>query len=627
MGKVRAIQTVLFFVVTFSYLITFLVFPIFAQTVGDLEKEVDQKSQEIKDKESTLQKIQKEIEEINRSSVSIDEKIRLMDKQIEKINEYVGLAEKDIKVKEGEIKKKEEELKKEQESLDQIASMLYKSSRFSFWEVLFSGGGDDSFFTGVLLKRISGFSYVERMKLLSQNFAEIKQGKLDIEEEKESLENEIVGLEKSQADLVKQKSVLAAQAVSKRNLSSKIGGDISVLKGEVSKLQEAILIAKSSGGIINATDVPGDPGNLNSKAGFLTNAGSGNFAVFAFGAYTHRNGMSQYGAYGRAIAGQSAEQILAAYYPAETLNKAYAEPSVIYVHGTNEYGQTFNCEAFTMDEYLKRLYEVPSSWPSAVLRAQAVAARSYAIRYIKNTGNRCNGKAYICPTQSCQVVKREKNAAAWQSAVDYTKKWVLTGGPGNFQFSSTSGGYLNTSGWDTTNKQGGVGNWVANAYEGAGKGNSPWFYRTWPTFLNGSICQSSKKDKTGNNKNYLSNSEMADILNVYLVNKGDGVKGNVDYSRLIPVTINDCPIAGLNGNPYSKDDLKNLLNNPVREVNSVVAAASAQGQTSSITFYTNRGTITLSGVEFETVYNLRAPGYLQIPPQGNNVTFINIEKK
>ena len=134
--------------------------------------------------------------------------------------------------------------------------------------------------------------------------------------------------------------------------------------------------------------------------------------------------MSQYGAKGRAEAGQSAEQILAAYYKGSNLNKSYNMPSTINVDGQG----SKNFE----EEYLIGIYEMPASFPKEALKAQAVAARTYAVR---------RGGS-ICATESCQVFKPAPGRNdAWTDAVKETKGWVLEGGPGA-QYSSTTGGYV-----------------------------------------------------------------------------------------------------------------------------------------------------------------------------------------
>ncbi len=72
-------------------------------------------------------------------------------------------------------------------------------------------------------------------------------------------------------------------------------------------------------------------------------------------------------------------------------------------------------ELVNLDEYLKGVVpsEVPASWPTEALKAQAVAARSYAIAYFKAYG-------YICTTTSCQVYNPNYRWATTDAAVDAT---------------------------------------------------------------------------------------------------------------------------------------------------------------------------------------------------------------
>ena len=251
-------------------------------------------------------------------------------------------------------------------------------------------------------------------------------------------------------------------------------------------------------------------------------------------------------------------------------------------------------------EYLKHLYEVPSSWPTAVLRAQAVAARSYAIK---------RGSP-ICPSQSCQVVKFEINAENWRKAVNDTAKWVLTGGIGNFQYSSTSGGYLNTSGWDTTSPRN-ISSWPDGAYENIA--GSPWFYKGWyrrPASI-------SEKQACVRSHPWLTEAQFADILNSWVVyTKGT----TTDKER---VTMWDEPCWG--GNPYSISQMTSraeALGGAYKKVLGVAASYSSGGYTSSISLLTDRGTLVIDGPTFRDIFNLRAPGYL-----GLKTRLYNIEKK
>ena len=51
----------------------------------------------------------------------------------------------------------------------------------------------------------------------------------------------------------------------------------------------------------------------------------------------------------------------------------------------------------SLEKYLLGIYEMPESWPMEALKAQVIAARSYALAYTNN------GSGEICATESCQV--------------------------------------------------------------------------------------------------------------------------------------------------------------------------------------------------------------------------------
>ncbi len=396
------------------------------------------------------------------------------------------------------------------------------------------------------------------------------------------------------ADISGKIAKLAAEKKSLAALSAQVSQQDQFFKGEIAKAksfqsqlegkiaaltarQQEIISAKSGTFTTSVGDVP-LPDDPNASPSF--NPGfSPAFGGFSFGAYSHRNGMSQYGAKGRADANQKAEDILAHYFPGANLNKNYSEPATINVIG---YGSM----PFE-DKYMNRIYEMPSDWSMEALKAQAVAARTYAIRQ----------GGTICPTESCQVYKDADKPDRWKQAVAATRGWVLEGGP-NAQYSSTTGGYLNNSGWDT--KDGSRGGWPTDAYEKIA--SSPWFYKGWYTqtyYIGSNSC--------GKNSPWLTGEEMADILNAYLVQG----KGGVDGGRITPVTTG-C----WGGNPYSMSELRDLANSKaggaVTAVSSFSVSYSEDGKTASVSFSTNRSLDPISGSDFKTIFNLRAPGYISI---------------
>jgi stage II sporulation protein D len=104
-----------------------------------------------------------------------------------------------------------------------------------------------------------------------------------------------------------------------------------------------------------------------------------------------------------------------------------------------------------MQKYLYGLGEVPSSWPQQVLRAQAMAGRTYAFQKATTSGQHrigCDCAVYDSTYDQAYIgdAKRTGSGAYWddwKSAVDSTKKKVMLykGAPIQALYSSSSGGH------------------------------------------------------------------------------------------------------------------------------------------------------------------------------------------
>ncbi|MBI5356528.1 SpoIID/LytB domain-containing protein [Candidatus Collierbacteria bacterium] len=313
--------------------------------------------------------------------------------------------------------------------------------------------------------------------------------------------------------------------------------------------------------------------------------------------------MSQYGAFGRAKSGQSAEDILKAYYGGGIeIKKDYSTNININVRG---YGSV------DLETYAKRIYEMPGSWGDEggmeALKAQAVAARSYALAYTNN------GAGSICATEACQVYKSSNKGGKWEEAVNATRGWVLiaNGKPFSAWYASTSGGYqesyslngYSTPGfWDTKNGRSG---WTGDAYEKIA--GSPWFYKGWYRSRSGDNC--------GRTHPWLTSEEMADILNAWAVLVKSGQKDD----RIMP--IGGC----WGGSPYSIDELRSRAESAgggFKQVRGVSVTYADNGATSSLNFDTDKGSVNILGSEFKKAFNLRAPGRIALKSG-----LFNIERK
>jgi peptidoglycan hydrolase CwlO-like protein len=418
----------------------------------------------------------------------------------------------------------------------------------------------------------------------------------DLEQRKVTLEDEQKRLVSLKANLDQQTTKLASIVNGAKAYQQDVSGKLASLTAK----QQEIMAARNGNFTFSIGSGELADEYLSSIKGFRETAPAGSFAIFSFGGYTHRNGMSQYGARGRAQAGQNYQAILSAYYPGTNLETKGDLPGEINVRG-------FGTMSFE-DRYLLGIAEMPSTWHPDALKAQAVAARTYAYRNRDMSGG-------ICTDEGCQVFsssKADNSPQAWKDAVQATRGQILTkdGQPVSTQYASTHGGFINTSGWDTTDGQGGS-NFIDKSYEKAG--GSPWLYKAW--WRKG---YSNSGDTCGRSNPWLSGQELADIVNAAIALRNSG---GIDTGRITPVTTS-C----WGGNPYSMDDLRNLVANKggISSANSVTVSQ-GNGITNNVTI----NGVSLSGLDFKRAVCLRAPGYIRIPQSDceSGWTFFNIEQR
>lgn len=416
---------------------------------------------------------------------------------------------------------------------------------------------------------------------------------VDLSEAKKKLEETQTWLASKQVSLEQTLVPIRKLVAEAKTYQSQINQTV----GALSARQQQLLAEKTGNFTTSVGDVPAadDPASRpNYNPGF-----SPAFAGFAFGA-PHRKGMSQYGALGRAKSGQNADEILHAYYGSGIeIKKDYNTGININVEG---YG------SYNLEEYAKRIYEMPGSWGDEggfeALKAQAVAARSYALARTNN------GSGSICATEACQVFKPEPKGGNWERAVNETRGWVLVanGQPfsswyaassGGFNYSYSSQGYTSPGGWDT--KCGNQGCWTGDAYEKIA--GSPWFYKAWYKPRGSSASRSHP---------WLNQDEFSDIVNSTLLFMKDGGAlshlGQTDKS---------------NPDTWSRDEVRNRLGGEaIGSVSSVSVSYSTSGVTGNIVLGTDKGTKNIPGDKFREIFNLRAPGEIYIPS-----ALFNLEKK
>ncbi|MFZ2025531.1 MAG: SpoIID/LytB domain-containing protein [Microgenomates group bacterium] len=428
----------------------------------------------------------------------------------------------------------------------------------------------------------------EDKRVITQTAVMVK----DLEDKKKKLEGE-------RATLAAMKEDVDKRAVSVRKLVADANAYEAQLSSTIASLsakQQAFLGAKLAGLGIPLYAMSG--GGCSSD---LTNGKdpgfSGGFGFFTFGV-PNRVGLNQYGAWGRAKQNQDYDTILKAYYSFDSIERRDA---TINVQGY---------QGYSLDDYVKRVYEVPASWTdheSAALKAQAIAIRSYALAYTNN------GQGSICTTQQCQVFKPEPktdNNNAWINAVDATAGLVMIqgGNPIKAFFSSTHGGYVfNTgdlSGWtqtpytkrvvDTTS--GSVSSF-SDLKNTAYDKDSPWFYCDW-----------GGRSSAGGTA-WLRPEEVADIINVMLLAKADG--GTQSHLVQTDKTNPDGTDTWDAGRVRSELSSRGVT--PYNSVSNIsVSADFGIGRVTSVNVSGDGKSNSFAGDEFKTYFNLRAPANIQI---------------
>lgn len=463
----------------------------------------------------------------------------------------------------------------------------------------------NSFYDNPLLTFFSQASMSDITQTLAYQHAQTEQDKSiitnialtinDLQTEKTQLQQEESWLASTQASLdadsAKLNKIISGAQAYQAQLSNQIASltaeQQQLIAQKYASLGIPTTAETSSSGCSSDINPYKDPGFGGTKFGFFT------YGV------PNRVGLNQYGAKGRAEAGQSYTDILNAYYTNFQITTMPTSSTNVTVNGTNDSGETFSNQTFTVEDYLQHLYEMPSDWPPEALKAQAIAARSYVMHAI------ANGTTTVAPNTTFQEVKTELNAQPWIDAVNATAGQVMTSGgqPIEAFFSSTHGGFVHTSsdiGWsatsytktaqDTTTTVNSFADLQNDAYDK----DSPWFYCDWGS------------RPADNGTAWLSSSDLADIVNAVMLSDADG--STTQYLSQVDKSLPNTWSAS-----QVQQELKSKNITPYTSISNVSVGADFNGgTTTTVTVSGDAGTHSFSGADFKTIFNLRAPANIQI---------------
>jgi len=536
-------------------------------------------SDELDDINREIAELQEALNASKKATQPLESQLNNLKTRLAGIDARVNEIEVDIEKKKQDIASGEKQLEEQQKIFNQTVKSSYiKTYSLSPFLLFFSSGDPSEIIKFLAYQKRDA----EKDKAKITNIALLL---IDLERKKAELENEEIRLASAKAALDKDRAEVEKVVLGAKAYQSELTGKIA----ELSARQQQILSQR-----LGALNLPSSLGAgpllcVDDRDPKYNPGFSPAFAFFTFG-IPHRVGMNQYGALGRAQAGQSHEDILRAYF--DSINFENRDNININVQG---YG------SMPIETYLLGIKEMPESWPLEALKAQAISARSYALAYTNN------GASEICTTQSCQVYSQPHKTGQWVQAVQETAGRVMTNGGQVITawYASTAGGYTfpNEAVWggshrawtknlrDTTGDVGGFSDLQNNSYDK----DSP--------------CAYAAQGSRGDNKSaWLKQEEVADIANVVLLSRACSDCGEHLYQTDKP-------------NPAGTDtwsaervrqELQNRGITPFTSVSNVTISADfGGGRTTNVSISGNKSE-GFSGDEFKNWFNLRAPANIQI---------------
>lgn len=499
---------------------------------------------------------------------------------LESIKGKISLLEAEAVKKEKEVKEGEQLLILAEDLLSQKVRQIYKSSsQLGTSGLLFLLHQNLTF-------AIRTFGY--QKKVIQNDRDTIVKVVLyvkDLEEKKKRLEQEKIRLGKIKEETDQQAAFLDKEIAGAKKYQQALSTQIAKLSA-----RQQQLIAEKLGSLNLPTSLGAGPlyctDDRKIDPGF-----SPGFAAFTYG-IPHRVGLNQYGAYGRSKSGQSYQDILRAYFDGIQFEKR--DPHMkIKVQG---YGEK------DLDDYMLGIYEMPDSWPAEALKAQAVAARSYALAYTNNGANE------ICTTQSCQVYKGGNKGGNWEKAVKDTEGQVMVrdGEVIKAWYASTFGGYSFTSAdvWSSnkayTKRMRDTSADISSFADLADKSydkESPCFY-----------AAQGVRSEYGKSA-WVKSEEFADIVNVLrLAKKDTSVQQHLSQiDKPNPDGVDTWDSGRV------KQELRSRGENPLNTVSNIsVDWDKGVGKTTTISISGDAGSFNFDGAEFANFFNLRAPANIQI---------------
>ncbi len=543
-----------------------------ADELDDTTKALLQKQEQLQQAQKTLQQAKDQVSALSGNLPSLQSSLNIA---IAEVN--VKQAQLDATI--AQLNQQEAQLKQQQSDREIRARSLYKQYKKDAISPMISllDANDFRAWTKLMTYHQSSLNDDKnRILTLDEQVDQLAQDRSKLQAEAEDLKQQKA---KYQAQVNSIKNQIANARYRQNSATTQIANINKDIQGLTAK-QQQILAAKAAA---NATTTTvGDAPPTSSPPPPPTFDG----AAYAFASYgvPHRVGLSQYGAYGRAKAGQNFKQILTAYFNVSQNDIHPVDvPATIHLY---EYG-----DVPFEDQYLMGIHEMPRSWSMEALKAQAVTARSYAMANLSRIASQPQNQLNQVYHPD-DVSHGDQWDQRWYQAVRETRGVVITyqGSPISTYFSSTAGGITQQSGqvWNTNLPYLKIaedcnGSWPNNCYDSI----SPWFHKAWGDY------SGKAENSTGTNCStcnpWMNKTDMLHLLNAAIKYQQTNDAGSISA------------------------DL-NTFTSPLTNFTSFAFSQNkSTGQTDAvIVIGTNQGTVNIKGSAVKAAVNLKAPGTIML---------------
>jgi len=431
--KELALRQFKLFLCLILILINLFPLPVFARTVDEINADLEKTQQEMEKIKTDLEKISQELKDKQTTKQGLKSEISKVQNELEIIEKSYDLLTLQKKELENEMLAKA--LEKEEKEKLQDEQVVYSYITWKTENVMDSvvvGSGD-------IVKNLLYYEFLTKetiagVKTLGQQIEELNLQNLDFESQVKQKEAELKILLERKAFWQNQIKLSEESIASTKNAQNQLTSANNQLEAKQKEynveLEKAIAEA-------NAGSAPLVSGQLYfyGSVGLPRNRieCSNDFGIDpSTDAFGHGIGMSQWGAYGAANKGKNYNEILIFYYQGTSIQvrpskmirvNGYDKMSMEdYVSGlgevpdkacgtmqkVEEWNAYADSQGWAQDDPKRQKYLIGGNcWPEEAIKAQVVAARTYAY-------NRADS---ICTSDKCQVYKGgfAKAWAAWET--------------------------------------------------------------------------------------------------------------------------------------------------------------------------------------------------------------------